>query len=324
MGQTLHRHIGPVWTMKFSVDGHFLASAGQDHSVIVWRVVGIGEALNSHLGSSAGEFQLVYPEPYRTYSDHVSDVVDIAWSRTNFLLSASIDKTVRLWHVTREDCLQFFKHPDFVTSVDFHPLQDRYFVSGCFDKKIRVWDILPDGHVKEWAQAPEMVTSACFTPDGSMIVAGLYHGQVFFYTYDGMRYYTQIECRNRHGQHKQGRKVTGLAFAPAAEQGTAGARIRASTRLTNKLLVTTNDSRIRLFQMDDYSMLCKYKGLKNDAMQIRASFSESGNHVICGSENGGVYIWNTVTPQAQSLGSQFAAKRDRNKTFETFEAASGI
>lgn len=329
LGQTLQSHNGPVWVMKFSVDGHYLATAGQDHVVLVWRVLG---AQNEQEGGNRAEektseqapadFQLLEDRPMRRYADHSSDVVDIAWSKTNFLLSASIDKTVRLWHISRDDCLQFFKHADFVTSVDFHPTQDRYFVTGCFDKKIRVWDVIPDGHVKEWAQAPEMVTSVSFSPDGSMVVAGLYHGQVYFYQYDGMRYYTQIECRNRHGQHKMGRKVTGLAFPPQPATRDVTPRRGTRTGLAAKLLVTTNDSRLRLFQMEDYSMVCKYKGLRNDGMQIKGSFSDDGRFVICGSENGSVYIWNTVIPPQPSMMAGFS-KRDRNKFYESFEAASG-
>ena len=103
------------------------------------------------------------------------------------------------------------RHSDFVTSVDFHPLEDRYFLSGGFDKKLRIWSI-PDGRVKEWAQAPAMITAAKFTPNGLMVVAGLYHGQVYFYSTEGMRYYTQIDARNRHGSQRAGKKVTGLAF----------------------------------------------------------------------------------------------------------------
>jgi len=36
--QHLHVHTGPVWTMKFSHDGQYLATAGQDTSVLVWKV----------------------------------------------------------------------------------------------------------------------------------------------------------------------------------------------------------------------------------------------------------------------------------------------
>ena len=40
----------------------------------------------------------------------------------------------------------------------------------------------------------------------------------------------------------------------------------------NLLLVTTNDSRVRLINMEDYSLMYKYKGLVNKSCQIRASF----------------------------------------------------
>ena len=37
----------------------------------------------------------------QTYRDHIGDVIDMSWSPANFLLTASVDKTVRLWHVSR-------------------------------------------------------------------------------------------------------------------------------------------------------------------------------------------------------------------------------
>lgn len=39
--------------------------------------------------------------PIQIYRDHLGDIIDISWSKSNFLLSASLDKTVRLWHVSR-------------------------------------------------------------------------------------------------------------------------------------------------------------------------------------------------------------------------------
>lgn len=86
-------------------------------------------------------------------------------------------RQVRLWHTTQPACLHFFKHGDIVTAVDFHPLYEHFFLSGCFDKRVRVWNIR-DGHVQQWQEAPGMVTSAKFSLDGQMIVAGLYKGEV--------------------------------------------------------------------------------------------------------------------------------------------------
>ena len=47
--------------------------------------------------------------PHRTYVGHTADVLDLAWSKSQFLLTASMDKTVRLWHISMEDCLRVFK-----------------------------------------------------------------------------------------------------------------------------------------------------------------------------------------------------------------------
>lgn len=92
---------------------------------------------------------------------------------------------------------------DMVTSVDFHPTEDNYFLTGCMDSKLRIWNIL-EGKVMRWIQAPSVITSASFCPGGMFPVAfvfdglgrlcsiGLVDGQVIFYYTDGLRYFTQV------------------------------------------------------------------------------------------------------------------------------------
>lgn len=189
----------------------------------------------------------------------------------------------------------------------------------------------------------------CFSPDGQTIAVGLIRGQIYFYEYEGMKYKTQMNCRNRSGKYKHGTKVTGMCFtstrkaganqellsaAGAAEKlGTSsgtgeriqsGGRARKSLNANSQLLVTTNDSRIRLCHLEDYSMLCKYKGLRNKSMQIKASFCEDGRLVICGSETGTVVVWNTLPPaRGLSLGTLFGgSKQNRNTASESFECTS--
>ena len=50
---------------------------------------------------------------------HSADVLDLAWSKSQFLLTASMDKTVRLWHISMDDCLRVFKcaPPTFIASL---------------------------------------------------------------------------------------------------------------------------------------------------------------------------------------------------------------
>lgn len=77
-----------------------------------------GSGSVSPVGSGSGEsgsgnatygVPVLRGRPYRVYHGHKQDILDVAWSKTNFLLSASMDKTVRLWHVSMDDCLRIFK-----------------------------------------------------------------------------------------------------------------------------------------------------------------------------------------------------------------------
>lgn len=187
-----------------------------------------------------------------------------------------------------------------------------------------------------------------------------------------MRYFTQIECRNRRGTKKRGCKVSGFAFrrtafgggdeaaataaagkrdagadgsraggvggsnrsagsSPTAgrrgepvtsspafggpvgrggEGGAAGGVVGgvvggAGSHVPEQLLVTTNDSRLRLYNTDDFGMNAKYKGFANDTLQITATFSEDGKQIITGSENGKVRIKNLERDTEVSRGHVF-------------------
>lgn len=74
-------------------------------------------------------------------------------------------------------------------------------MSGCFDRKLRVWDIIPDGSVREWLQTNDTITAVAFTPDGATVAAGLIQGQVSFYEYDPLKYKTQMDCKNHGGRY---------------------------------------------------------------------------------------------------------------------------
>jgi hypothetical protein len=39
------------------------------------------------------------------------------------------------------------------------PHQDRFFISGCVDRRLRVWDIIPDANIKEYVSLSEKVSS---------------------------------------------------------------------------------------------------------------------------------------------------------------------
>ncbi|MBN3301249.1 WDR44 protein, partial [Amia calva] len=334
-------HMGAVWTMKFSHCGRLLASAGQDNVVRIWVLKNAFDYFNNmrmkyntegrvspspsqeSLNSSKSDTDTGVnntPEdpdlddknvpfrqiPFCKYKGHTADLLDLSWSKNYFLLSSSMDKTVRLWHISRRECLCCFQHIDFVTAIAFHPRDDRYFLSGSLDGKLRLWNI-PDKKVALWNEVDgqtRLITAANFCQNGKYAVIGTYDGRCIFYDTEHLKYHTQIHVRSTRGRNRVGRKITGIEPLPGE----------------NKILVTSNDSRIRLYDLRDLSLSMKYKGYVNSSSQIKASFSHDYSFIISGSEDKYVYIWSTY----HDLSKFTSVRRDRNDFWEGIKAHNAV
>ncbi|XP_073497442.1 WD repeat-containing protein 44 [Phyllobates terribilis] len=333
-------HMGAVWTMKFSHCGRLLASAGQDNIVRIWVLKNAFDYFNNmrikyntegrvspspsqeSLNSSKSDTDAAYsgaddtdPDdknapfrqvPFCKYKGHTADLLDLSWSKNYFLLSSSMDKTVRLWHISRRECLCCFQHIDFVTAIAFHPRDDRYFLSGSLDGKLRLWNI-PDKKVALWNEIDgqtKLITAANFCQNGKHAVIGTYDGRCIFYDTEHLKYHTQIHVRSTRGRNRVGRKITGIEPLPGE----------------NKILVTSNDSRIRLYDLRDLSLSMKYKGCVNSSSQIKASFSHDFTYIVSGSEDKYVYIWSTY----HDLSKFTSVRRDRNDFWEGIKAHNAV
>ncbi|KAK9289634.1 hypothetical protein L1049_007792 [Liquidambar formosana] len=320
--QEIQAHQGSIWTIRFSLDARYLASAGEDRIIHVWEVQEcevtsirsadegssssyystlnssdrnlIAEAPSMPLerkkkgkyssGSRKGNLKPDYvyvPEtvfslserPLCSLTGHLDDVLDLSWSKSQLLLSSSMDKTVRLWDIETKSCLKLFAHNDYVTCIQFNPIDDRYFISGSLDAKVRIWSI-PDRQVVDWTDLHEMVTAACYTPDGQGALIGLHKGSCRLYSTADCKLdqIGQIDIHNK--KKSQAKKITGFQFAPGNP---------------SEVLITSADSRVRIFDGSD--IIHKFRGFRNTSSQISASFSLDGKYVICASEDSQVYIW---------------------------------
>ncbi|GBG59391.1 hypothetical protein CBR_g38417 [Chara braunii] len=366
LGQELRAHDGAIWTIKFSRDGKYMASAGQDKIVKVWLILdrkpssntrgsgasgegGEGErgrtcraddecevgnsgrlssssssgschSLGSNgngsrlgggggsapappgatAGSWGGSFY-IQETPHRVFKGHTGDVLDMSWSKSQFLLTSSMDNSVRLWHISVDQCLRVFPHSDFVTCVDFNPVDDKFFISGSFDDKLRIWNI-PDFSVADWTDVREIVTTACYTRDGKGAIVGSHKGICRFYSITGnhLKLEDSVEVRSSRGKNARSKKITGVQHMPGDGR---------------KVLITSNDSRLRLY--DGMKLECKYKGHRN-ASSLAASFSANGDFLICASECSHVFVWNTVNSYVPSNLMYTSYKKDKHQSYEYF------
>jgi WD40 repeat protein len=93
--------------------------------------------------------------------------------------------------------------------------------------------------------------------------------------------------KNNNGKFSGGRKVTGIDFFNM-----------------NVAMVTTNDSRVRFINVMTGRCIMKIKGNKNESFHLRAALSPDFNHVICGSEDGDVYLWSQIESNIIALSHQ--------------------
>lgn len=299
-----------IWCTQFSKDGKYLATAGADKVIRIWQVISKPEereVINSDLSNEEDKdfcghisrrssvrrskpkvyYSVFLPFPVKEFRGHTADILDLSWSKNSFLLSSSMDKTVKLWHIKKKDVIASFEHPDFVTSIAFHPEDDRFFLSGSLDRNLRLWSIT-EKKVSYSATAPDLVMDVVFTPDGEIAIAGCFGGQCLFYETKGLILKNQMVVKSAHGKNSNGSKITGIEVMSI----TPRFRKSLDPRDTYKLLISTNDSRVRLYNFSDKTIQCKFKGHENTEGLIKASFSSFGNYVISGSEDERTYIWN--------------------------------
>lgn len=313
--QDINAHDGAILTMKFSPDGEFLASGGEDGVVRVWRVIECerrdeGDALvydpsciyfkvshNSELAplyaadkekvksrsmwrTPDSACVVVPPEVFRIsekplheFHGHDGDVLDLSWSEDKYLLSSSTDKTVRLWRVGCDSCLNAFVHNNYVTCVQFNPINKNYFVSGSIDGKIRIWD-LSQRRVVDWTDVKDLVTAVCYHPNGKGVVVGSMTGECHFYdvSENVLELKDQISLQGK--KKSSDKRITGFEYCPSDHR---------------KLMVTSADSQVRI--LDGVDVVSKFKGLRNAGSQISASFTSDGRHIVSASEDSNVCVW---------------------------------
>lgn len=292
--------------MEWSRDGKHLAVAGRDAKIYVWQVISSPlsrlkyrnfQATSTNSSALENSSKLSYPhapvflqEPVRVFEGHTKTILSLDWSKNNFLISGSMDRTAKLWNVERADCLQTFKHDDFVTAVKFHPTDDRFFLSGSLDNRVRLWSILDASvaYIKDLGEGV-LITALAFTPAGNFAIVGSFNGSLFCFETKGLHFRNRVEIKERKNpfHHKNDNRITGIKVFDN-ERATD---IPYSHLERYNLLITTNDSKVRLIDIKLTKLVTRFKGASNTSSSIVASISDDNRFIICGSEDHWCYVW---------------------------------
>ncbi|CAJ2667422.1 unnamed protein product [Trifolium pratense] len=340
--QDIQAHKGSILTMKFSPDGQYLATGGEDGVVRLWQVVEEDRCNETHIPEidpsciyftvnnlsqltplfvdkeklikqksvrkTSDSACAIFPpkifrlleKPLREFRGHRSEVLDLSWSKKNYLLSSSVDKTVRLWQVNHDHCFKVFSHSNYVTSIQFNPVDEDYFISGSIDGKVRIWTI-PDCQVVDWTDVKDIVTAVCYRPDGQGGIVGSLEGDCRFYKISDNHLQLDSQVCLIGKKKLPGRGITGFQFLPQD---------------SNKVMVTCADSQVRI--LDGLNVICKYKSL-NTGSPMCASFTSDGKHILSACEDSNVYLWNVN--QEESIPTKSTKVRSSERFFSNASVA---
>src|SRR6476469_8395915 len=136
-----------VWSVSFSPDGKYIATASSDKTARLWDVTG----------------KLI-----QEFKGHQDEVWSVSLSHDGkYIATASGDKTARLWDVTGKLIQEFKGHQDVVRSVSFSP-DGKYIATASGDKTARLWDFTGK-LIREFKGHQDSVFSVSFSPDGKYI-----------------------------------------------------------------------------------------------------------------------------------------------------------
>ncbi|KAI3756339.1 hypothetical protein L1987_56159 [Smallanthus sonchifolius] len=312
--QVFPAHDGTISVLKFSHDGRYLASAGDDGVVRVWAVseqevtkeydivgndssiyfstnhlselapIKVGNEKNRKIKKSSELTCVILPpkvfrileKPVHEFHGHSGEILSLSWSKKGYLLSSSEDKTVRLWQIGNNECLKVFIHNNFVTCVEFNPVDENRFISGSIDGKVRIWEI--NGcKVTDWTDNREIVTAVCYYPNGKGCIVGILDGNCSFYDIIDEQLHhetvTPVMCKK-----KWPRRITGFQFCPTDPR---------------KVIVSSADAQVRV--LCGVNVVGKFKGNRNSGSQMSASFTADGKHIVSAGDDSNIYMWNHIS-----------------------------
>ena len=141
-----------VISVSINLDGTRIICGTSDNRIYMWDV-DTGNLIN-------------------TFSGHHGLVNSVCFSPSgDSMLSASDDKTVRLWSLKSHDSIVLKGNESAISSIAYSPTGDK-FAAGTRDNTIHLWDAKTNNELRQFVGHTDYVNAISFSPDGRMLVSG--------------------------------------------------------------------------------------------------------------------------------------------------------
>ncbi|CAG7891104.1 unnamed protein product [Brassica rapa] len=330
--QEIQAHQGAIWTMKFSLDTHLLASGGEDCAIHVWEVQEC-EIMSMNEGS------LTPIHPSMSASSSEGDDSEVHNEKKKKGKGSSAKKGSQMpdyvhapetvFSLSDKPMCSFTGHLDDVLDLSWS--RSNLLLSSSKDKTVRLWDIETQSCLKLFAHN-DYVTCVHFNPlDEDYFISGSLDAKIRIwnisnrqvvewndlnemvtavcYTPDGQAAFVGSHKGNCRLYSAEDCKLEQINHIDLQNKKKAQAKKITAFQFSPinpaEVLVTSADSRIRI--LDGTELVQKFRGFKNTCSQMTASYTLDAKHIICASEDSQVYVWKHEEPRLGITGRKTIA-----------------
>ncbi|KAJ3227573.1 hypothetical protein HK099_001422 [Clydaea vesicula] len=270
----LSGHESEIYTVRFSPNGNYLASAGMDRNVLFWNV------------KNNTNFSMI--------KAHKNAILDLTWSRDGEnIFTASADKTIGIWNVENGVKERGLKgHTNHVNAVTVSKRGHELLASSSNDQYLKVWDFRKEKNaIKNFKGKYQSLTNDWSNDSGLLFEAGIEN------VINSWCMRTNKILYRLEGHEDT---ITGIKVSPDGQYLISNSMDNTVRMWDIKPFSVSGGSRmIKKFEgfLLIYELLKFFKGAPHgfEKNLIKPCWSNDGDFIAVGSGDRSVVVWETLT-----------------------------